>query len=123
MADEKKTASLVGAPTAKGSVKPLAVQVVDAIVDGAASIAKGIIIDTAERVTKSVENTKLGKAASSLVTNAEKAKPKRGVKKAAVKRPPRKTQAAATKKAVTKRAPVRKSGRKPGKKTPPKKDR
>jgi hypothetical protein len=128
MDDDKKTETRD--EPAASSAKPLAVQVVDAIIDGAASIAKSVVVETAERMGRSAAKTKAGKVAASLVDKAESLAPrpskkiapskKTGAKKAAGKK-------AAGKKAVAKRAgakkPTKKAVKKTSKKSPAKKRR
>jgi hypothetical protein len=102
------------------STKPLAVQVVDAIIDGAAAIAKSVVVDTAERMGRSAAKTKAGKVAASIVKKAEKGTPKSSKKAAA----PKKTTAkkAAAKRTAAKK-PAKKAVRKAARKSPSKKAR
>jgi hypothetical protein len=118
MDDEKKTKTKAG--HSLSSTKPLAVQVVDAIIDGAAAIAKSVVVDTAERMGRSAAKTKPGKVAVSLVKKAEKVAPKPSKKTA----PPKKTTAekAAPKKIAAKRI-AKKAVRKTSKKSSSKKKR
>jgi hypothetical protein len=118
MDDDKKSETPAG--LAVTSAKPLAVQVVDAIIDGAAAIAKSVVVDTAERMGRSAAKTKAGKVAASLVKKAEKGAPRSRKKAAAPKKP-------TAKKAVAKRTaakkPAKKVVKKAVKKSPSKKAR
>jgi hypothetical protein len=127
MDDNKKTET---PPPAASAAKPLAVQVVDAIIDGAAAIAKSVVVETAERMGRSAAKTKAGKVAASLVNKAESLAPKPGKKIAPSKKTGAKKAAekkAAGKKAVAKRTGAksqpRKAVKKTSKKSPAKKRR
>jgi hypothetical protein len=72
MEDEKKTEQEI-LPTTKQTDKPLAVQVVNAVIDGAAAIAKSVIIDTGGRMGQKAEKSKVGKAADTLAKKAKRA--------------------------------------------------
>jgi hypothetical protein len=74
MDDDRKVETPAG--PAVVSAKPLAVQVVDAIIDGVVAIAKNVVVETAERMGQSAAQTKAGKVAASLLKKAEKATPK-----------------------------------------------
>jgi hypothetical protein len=144
MEDDKKTEQ-ESPPTPEQPVKPLAVQMVNAVIDGAAAIAKSVVMDTAERMANKAEKTKVGKA---VVTPAKKAKkaiftaskkkaPKKAaakksaVKKASPKKVAAKKSKPAAKKTTAKRAtakkplkqPARKAARKSSKKTTKKSNR
>jgi hypothetical protein len=109
MDDDKKPET--PAVPAVATAKPLAVQVVDAIIDGAAAIAKSVVADTAERMGRSAAKTKVGKVAASLVEKAEKGAPKQSKKTA-------KPKTAAVKKATAKKpAQKRSPAKRPAKKT------
>jgi hypothetical protein len=108
MGDDKKSETPAGPAVA--SAKPLAVQVFDAIIDGAAAIAKSVVVDTAEKMGRSAAKTKAGKVAASLVKKAEKGAPKSRKKAASPKKK-------AAKKAATKRTAARKTSKKAVKKT------
>src|SRR5476651_858756 len=112
MDDDKKSETPAGLAVA--SAKPLAVQVVDAIIDGAAAIAKSVVVDTAERMGRSAAKAKPGRVAVSLVKKAKKVAPKRG-KKAAPKKSPAKE--ASAKKASPKRTAAKKTAKKSERKT------
>jgi hypothetical protein len=115
MDDDKKTKTQAD-PSA--STKPLAVQVVDAIIDGAAAIAKSVVVETVEKMGRSAAKTKPGKVAVSLVKKAQKVTPKRGEKAASPKKSAAKK--AAPKQIAAKR-PAKKTVKKTSKKSPPKK--
>jgi hypothetical protein len=83
MEDKKKNEAPAGPAVA--ATKPLAVQVVDAIIDSAAAIAKSVVVETAERMGRSAAKTKAGKVATSLVKKAEKVAPKPSKKTAPAK--------------------------------------
>jgi hypothetical protein len=117
MDDDKKTKTQAD-PTA--STKPLAVQVVDAIIDGAAAIAKSVVVETAEKVGRSAAKTKAGKVAVSLVKKAEQAAPKPSKKTARSKKTTTKKTAA---KQTAANKPAKKAVRKASKKSPSKKAR
>jgi hypothetical protein len=113
MDDDKKPET--PAVPAVATAKPLAVQVVDVIIDGAAAIAKSVVVDTAERMGRSAAKTKVVKVAASLVEKAEKAVPKRRKKTAKSKKTPVKK--AAAKKPAQKRSPAKKPAKKTVRKT------
>jgi hypothetical protein len=131
MEDEKKTEREV-APNGEQTDKPLAVQVVNAVIDGAAAIAKSVVMDTAKRVARETEKTDIGKAAVGLAKKAQKATPvaakkiapkKAAAKKAAEKKAATKKIAArnskpAAKRIHSKRAPAKKTVKKPATKAP-----
>ena len=108
MQDEKKTDPPT--VTTASPAKPLVTQVIEAVIDGAADIAKGVAIDAAARVVKSAENTEVGKAAVAIVKKAKQPAPKKPAaeaKRSAAKTPaPRKSATKATAKAK-KRVPAR----------------
>jgi hypothetical protein len=62
--NEKKPQSQVSEPTAQ-KPKPFAVQVVDALIDGAAAIAKSMVVEPLARIIKSDRKAVEGKAAAS----------------------------------------------------------
>ena len=71
MQDEKKTNPPT--VTTAGPPKPLVTQVIEAVIDGAADIAKGVAIDAATRIAKNAEKTEAGKAAVAIVKKAQQA--------------------------------------------------
>jgi hypothetical protein len=87
MQDEKKPAP--GAPAEP--TKPLIAQIVEAVIDGAADIAKGVAVDVVARVAKSAENTEVGKAAVSLGKKAESHASKKPAKQVVAKKVRRKS--------------------------------
>jgi hypothetical protein len=102
MEDDKKIEPQIP-PTAEQTDKPLAVQMVNAVIDGTATLAKTVIAAPTEHIAKRVEKTKVGKAAVKLAKKAKKAMPwapkktapqKPGAKKSAAKKSPPKKLAA-----------------------------
>jgi hypothetical protein len=104
MDDDKRNEAKV--QPAVASTKPLAVQVVDAIIDGVAAIAKSVVVDTAERMGRSAAKTKAGKVAASLDKKVDEATP-RPIKKTA------RSNLAGPKKVATKRGAAKKAPAKP----------
>lgn len=110
MDDEKKTEQETS-PAAEQAAKPMAVQMVNAVIDSAAALAKSVIVEPAEQIAKTAESTSVGKAAASLAKKARKAMPwsaKKAPKKAAGKKSAAKKKAA-PKKAAPKKAAAKKS--------------
>jgi hypothetical protein len=85
MQDEKKTDPPSAAPDGT-SPKPLVTQIIEAVIDGAADIAKAVAIGAVARAGQQVEKTKVGKAAVSIVKKAEGLPSKKKPKKAAAKK-------------------------------------
>lgn len=74
-------------PTSTQAVpkKPLVTQIVEAVIDGAADIAKGVAVDAVARLARSAQKTKVGKAVASVTQKAEPVARRKPAKKAARK--------------------------------------
>jgi hypothetical protein len=71
MQDEKKPAPKTTPKRMPDEpAKPLVTQIVEAVVDGAADIVKGVAIDAVARVATSAKKTEIGKAAASVANKA-----------------------------------------------------
>jgi hypothetical protein len=103
MQDDKKTETDTTPPVSRPAA-PLAVQVMNAVIDGAAAIAKSVVFDTAERMAEKAKKTKVGKVAVALAERAEKPS-KKGLKKSPKKPAAKK---AHPKKAVAKKSAAKK---------------
>jgi hypothetical protein len=111
MQEEKKTDPPPAAPDGT-SPKPLVTQIIEAMIDGAADIAKAVAIGAVARAGQQVEKTKVGKAAVSIVKRAEvvpsKKTPKRAAaRKVAAKKTPAKKSKMVAKKSAAKKAPAK----------------
>ena len=110
MEEEKKTDPPLAAPDGT-SPKPLVTQIIEAVIDGAADIAKAVAIGAVARAGQQVKKTEVGKAAVAIVKKAEglpsKKKPKKAAAKggAAKKTPAKKSKL--PKKSAAKKAPAK----------------
>jgi DNA-binding protein HU-beta len=110
MEEEKKTDPPLAAPDGT-SPKPLVTQIIEAVIDGAADIAKAVAIGAVARAGQQVKKTEVGKAAVAIVKKAEglpsKKKPKKAAaKKVAAKKTPAK-KSKLPKKSIAKKAPAK----------------
>ena len=115
MQEEKKTDPPLAAPDGT-SPKPLVTQIIEAVIDGAADIAKAVAIGAVARAGQQVKKTEVGKAAVAIVKRAEgvpsKKTPKRAAaKKVPAKKAPVKKSKMAAKKSIAKKAPAKATNR------------
>jgi hypothetical protein len=110
MQDEKKT-DPPPAATEGTSPKPLVTQIIEAVIDGAADIAKAVAVGAVARAGQQLKKTEVGKAAVSIVKKAEGVSSKKTPKKAAAKKvAAKKTPAKKSKlrkKSIAKKAPAK----------------
>jgi hypothetical protein len=109
MQDEKKS----DPPKPASGPKPLVTQVIEAVIDDAAEIAKAVAIGAVVRASQRAKKTEVCKAAVALVNKAEGLSAKAQTKKAATtkkktpaEKAPAKKSKTATKKSAAKNAPA-----------------
>jgi hypothetical protein len=102
MQDEKKS----DPPKPASGPKPLVTQVIEAVIDDAADIAKAVAIGAVARASQRAKKTEVGKSAVALVKKAEGISAKTQTKKAATKKkaPAKKASAKKSKTAIKKSA-------------------
>jgi hypothetical protein len=108
MQDEKEVGCAAPAAPDGTSPKPLVTQIIEAVIDGAADIAKSVAIGAVARAGQQAKKTEVGKAAVAIVEKAERLPPKTNTKRAAVKKVAAKKAPAEKSKTVAKKSVAKK---------------